>query len=394
MSTKNNVTKYGAAALVLAAVIIGASMYIPSFVSKTGGATYVVALTDPPQLPPGTTSLNLTYSGVSIHVANGGWTNISSSSGTVDLYQLYKQNESQVLGSIGIPNGSVVDQVKLYVSSVSIDVNGVVSTVTPLSKVIVITIANPTAVDGHTSGTLLNIASSIVSIAGTNSNGNATNYYVLVPSVSAIQRYNMANNETHAGQHVKLSAKDHQELQDAEDQAKNVSISSASVSVSGNVTTISVTLTNDGNSSVTIPGLVIQGDINATMSIPANCSVSGGHDQEDHSNSTTGATCSTVDHEMEHPDSLIFSTNGTALVPLFGDFGDHALLNSSSMLTVQPHASVTLSFQGVIQLTHVSEEQSHNNGQMPTMVLTPVSGSHYTIRLMGEGFEPFTVTAT
>ncbi|MDG6940162.1 MAG: hypothetical protein JRN39_07165, partial [Nitrososphaerota archaeon] len=59
-----------------------------------------------------------------------------------------------------------------------------------------------------------------------------------------------------------------------------------------------------------------------------------------------------------------------------------------------PHASVTLSFQGVIQLTHGSEEQSHNNGQMPTMVLTPVSGSHYTIRLMGEGFETFTVTAT
>ncbi|MDG6939446.1 MAG: hypothetical protein JRN39_03485, partial [Nitrososphaerota archaeon] len=227
MSTKNNVTKYGAAALVLAAVIIGASMYIPSFVSKTGGATYVVALTDPPQLPPGTTSLNLTYSGVSIHVTNS-WTNISSSSGTVDLYQLYTQNESQVLGSIGIPNGSVVDQVKLYVSSVSIDVNGVVSTVTPLSKVIVITIANPTAVDGHTSGTLLNIASSIVSIAGTNSNGNATNYYVLVPSVSAIQRYNMANNETHVGQHVKLSAKDHQELQDAQHHANNGPISSAS----------------------------------------------------------------------------------------------------------------------------------------------------------------------
>jgi hypothetical protein len=48
-----------------------------------------------------------------------------------------------------------------------------------------------------------------------------------------------------------------------------------------------------------------------------------------------------------------------------------------------------LSFSGVFALQPEKYDVMH-----PAMVVTPIVGGNYTIRLMGEGFRTFNVTAT
>jgi hypothetical protein len=48
-----------------------------------------------------------------------------------------------------------------------------------------------------------------------------------------------------------------------------------------------------------------------------------------------------------------------------------------------------LNFSGVIAL-HTDDDGMKG----PAMVVTPIVGENYTIRLMGEGFETFNITAT
>ncbi len=60
-----------------------------------------------------------------------------------------------------------------------------------------------------------------------------------------------------------------------------------------------------------------------------------------------------------------------------------------SSLALLPGQNVTLSFSGVIALQPENDMMEH-----PAMVITPIIGGNYTIRLTGEGFQTFNVTAT
>jgi len=82
------------------------------------------------------------------------------------------------------------------------------------------------------------------------------------------------------------------------------------------------------------------------------------------------------------------------LIPLFGDKKDHGHDDEHenmelSSLTLEPGQNATLSFSGVIALQPEKDIMKH-----PAMVVTPIVGGNYTVRLMGEGFQTFNVTAT
>jgi hypothetical protein len=103
--------------------------------------------------------------------------------------------------------------------------------------------------------------------------------------------------------------------------------------------------------------------------------------------------------EKTHPSTIPFKVNGSSLIPLFGDQednehdGEHEHDDENehmelSSLVLQPGQSVTLSFSGVIAL------HPHEDSMMsPAMVVTPIVGGNYTLRLMGEGYQTFNVTA-
>ena len=89
--------------IVVAAVLILVSSSLKSGAASNTPYNMVFSLTDPPQVPIGTTSLVISYSSVQAHVVgsagSGAWVN-GSGSGTLDLMGLL--NSSQVIGNVGL----------------------------------------------------------------------------------------------------------------------------------------------------------------------------------------------------------------------------------------------------------------------------------------------------
>jgi hypothetical protein len=372
--------KYGLAAVLLATTIIAVALFAnPMMPNQTSAAaSFVVMLTDPPTVPAGTTVLNLTYSNVSLHVTylNGTavWLPVNAS-GTVNLFSLV--NMSQTIASTTIPTGSAVDKIHFTISDVDAVVNGAMYNVTALSNTLVVSVAN-SQVNQTLSGVLVDFNPTLVQIQATDANGTLVYYYVLVPSATATIVGDLSKEQIKVGTIVELGQNNRAKLVHVvEEFSHNVTIVSASLSVNGNVTTLSVTLKNDGNFAFRVFGLTLHGEFNATRTWKKE------NDERDEEIV-----------EKIHPDTIPFKVNDSSLIPIFGDQGDHEHDDEHgdmelSSLTLQPGQSVTLSFSDVIALQHEKDIMKH-----PAMVVTPIVGGNYTIRLMGEGFQTFNVTAT
>ena len=374
--------KYGSAAVLTAIVIITVSLFAnPTMLPKPtfADASFVVMLTDPPTVPTGTTVLNLTYSDVLVHVTcpNGTavWLPVNAS-GTVNLFSLV--NMSQTLGSATIPVGSMVDKLQFTIADINAVVSGAKYNVTVLADVLVINVANG-RINQTLSGVLLDFNPTLVQIQATEANGTLVNYYVLVPSATAVFINGLSEDHLRVGNIVKIGENHTARLVHVvEEFQKNVTIVSASLSVNGNATTLSVTIRNNGNFTFRVFGLTLHGEFNATRTWEK--------DEDDD-----------MDHETIekiHPKTIPFKLNGSSLIPLFGDRDDHKHDGEHedmelTSLTLQPGQNVTLSFSGVIALQPEKDIMKH-----PAMVVTPIIGGNYTIRLMGEGFQTFDVTAT
>jgi hypothetical protein len=369
--------KYGMAAVLVAIVVIAVVLYANplSFTpDQTSAASFLVMLTDPPTVPAGTTILDLTYSNVSLHVTypNGTalWLPVNAS-GTVNLFSLV--NMSQTIASTTIPSGSAVDKIQFTIADVDAVVNGVMYNVTALSNTLVVSVKN-SQVNQTLSGVLIDFNPTLVQIQATDANGTLVYYYVLVPSATATIIGDLSREQIKVGTIVELGQNNRVRLVHVvEEFSKNVTIVSASLSVNGNVTTLSVTIKNEGNVTFRVFGLTLHGEFNATRNWKK---------------------------ERIHPDTIPFKVNGSSLIPLFGDQENHEHDDENehgdkhedmelSSLALQPGQSVTLSFSGVIALQPEKDFMKH-----PAMIVTPIVGGNYTIRLMGEGFQTFDVTAT
>ncbi|MEM3684800.1 MAG: DUF4382 domain-containing protein [Conexivisphaerales archaeon] len=400
MASKTRVIAYGIAAVAVAILLIAASAFIPSFLTGTRSSTqttqFYVLLTDPPTVPQGTSYLNLTYSSISIHVIEKNGSNewlTSNTTGTVDLLALYQANASIVLSQFSIPANSTVDKISLAIESVSIGVDGSSYNVTPLANNLTINIVNASSISSK-AGAILDLSPTVVEIVGTNATGGKVLYFTMVPSAVAVVKVGLSNLQV--GQHVKLSDEDQNKLDEAASNASNLTISKASISVNGNITKISINITNDGSTNATVFGIVIHGQFNSTLYLPGGVCNTSESDNGDN-NSHAKQPCVGSEHEMEieHPDSLAFKINATSdtLVPLFGDQEDNALANNS-MLVLKPGQSVNLTFYGIIQLVHQPDDSKNSVMEIPSMIITPIPGQTYQIRLMGEGFETITVVAS
>jgi hypothetical protein len=363
--------KYGMAAVLMSIVVIAVVLYanpLPFTPDQTSATSFLVMLTDPPTVPAGTTILDLTYANVSLHVTypNGTalWLPVNAS-GTVNLFSLV--NMSQTIASTTIPSGSAVDKIQFTIADVDAVVNGVMYNVTTLSDTLVVSVKN-SQVNQTLSGVLIDFNPTLVQIQATDANGTLVYYYVLVPSATATIVGDLSREQIKVGTIVELGQNNRVKLVHVvEEFSKNVTIASASLSVNGNVTTLSVTIRNDGNFTFRVFGLTLHGEFNATRNWKK---------------------------ERIHPDTIPFKLNGSSLIPLFGDRddhehdGEHGDMELTS-LTLQPGQNVTLSFSDVIALQPEKDFMKH-----PAMVVTPIVGGNYTIRLMGEGVQTFDVTAT
>jgi hypothetical protein len=375
--------RYGAAAVVMALAIIGTTLYVNTGVAPVNGQTnFLVMLTDPPNVPWGTTQLNVTYSGIQLHVVYSDGTSnwvAAQESGRVNLISLV--NVSQTIASLDLPTGSTMDKLQFTISSAEAKIGGEVYPVTVLSDQLVVTL-RATKLNGTQTGALIDLRPTLMEIHATNSTGGHVSYYVLVPSATAIVKSNVQESQTRIGARFRIEERDHRKLWDEYVRAsRDVTITSSTLTVNGNETTLTVTLKNNGDASVAVTGLTLQGEFD--VSYPASSS-----DQHDgkglpgFSGFNHGGMST-----MFRPSVIPFKVSGTSLVPLFGDFSPFSK-NGYSRLELEPGQSATLTFQGVVRL------YPDLRGRAPHVAVTPIVGGSYTLRVEGMGSQSYQVTAS
>lgn len=368
--------KYGIAAGLAAIAIIAISLLansITPIVPTAQAATFAVMLTDPPTVPAGTTQLNLTYNSVMLHVTypNGTaeWLPLTAS-GTVNLFSLV--NMTQTIASTTIPVNSTVNKVQFTIANVTAEANAKTYNVTALSDTFVVKVANG-EVNQTLSGVLIDFNPTLVQIQASDANDTTVYYYVLVPSANAMIVNGINAAHLKVGTIVQIGENNRVSLQRVmENFSKNVTIVSATLTVKGNSTNLSLTLENQGNVSFRIFGLTLNGEFNATKGFSDRQNMRDNHGW----------------HEKTHPNTIPFKLSGASLVPLLGIGREHDEEHEFSSVTIQPGESLTLSFSGVIAF---NADNGHGYGSVYS--LTPIVDGNYTLRLTGEGFQTFTVKA-
>lgn len=384
--------KYGSAAIIAAVAVIALSLFanLPNMpytpktpdmtttpsIPKVEAATLAVLLTDPPTVPAGTTQLNLTYTDVSLHVIypNGTdeWVPVGAS-GTVNLFSLV--NMTQTLATITIPLNSTVDEVKFSIKNVTAVINEQTYDVTSLSDTFVVKILND-KVNQTLSGVLIDFNPTLVQIQALDENDATVSYYVLVPSAKAIIVHELTAAHFKVGTIIQIDENNRVRLMRVtEDFSRNLTIVSASLTVNNNVTSLSVTLKNEGDIDFRVFGLTLHGKFDTTMKW---CFKGFGHGWQNKYKVRV------------HPQTIPFKVVDASLIPLNRNFPENGkLAKPFPSVTIEPGETVTLSFTGIIAFY---TGWKHN--ECPLFTLTPIIDNEYTIRLMGEGFQSYTVTAT
>ncbi|MDE1823051.1 MAG: hypothetical protein KGI00_02650 [Candidatus Micrarchaeota archaeon] len=245
--------------VILAALAIFLANQNPA--SHKGLGLLSVLLTDPPQVPNGTQALVISYSSLGVHTegAQGsGWIQ-SNASGTVNLLSLL--NLTQTIGTVSVPNGTQVNLVRFSVSSAKITINNITYNVTVPSGMVQANVEGMNHVSSS-SGVLVSLSPTVVSILTSN-----TTVFVLVPSLRAVIIANGTNQSTaRVGFKSRLHAEDRDSL---EHTGSNITVTNASLTVSGNVTDLSVTVRNNGNQSVALKHVAIFGNVSTMLNSTA-----------------------------------------------------------------------------------------------------------------------------
>jgi hypothetical protein len=449
-------TRYSLAAVILAVVVISISLFAnPSFVQNASAkSSFAVLLTDPPTVPAGTTQLNLTYSDISLHVTYADntteWLSVGTS-GTINSFALV--NMSQTIASTTIPTGSTVDKIQFTLANVEALINGTTYNVSTLSNTLVLSVGN-SRINQTLSGVLIDFNPTLLQIQSSDADGNPVAYYVLVPSATASIVNSLDSAQIKVGTIVHLGDDNRARMTGVvEDFSQNLSIEAATLQVNGDTTSLSVTLKNNGDLTFRVFGLMLQGELNTPQGASIqqempnqqfgfgdNRSIDSIPFQINDSSLTPLFNVNPMMHPM-NPQRLPFSAStapglnmptrmtppasdfnftqfgsqdmqrsqriqppmqpmnpqntefnqsfapheGTApMAPPMGMRDDRDGTAQSSYLALQPGQEVTLTFTGTISIPIGSITGS----------ISPIVGNNYTIRLMGEGFQTFTVTAT
>ncbi|MDG6914489.1 MAG: hypothetical protein JRN23_03760 [Nitrososphaerota archaeon] len=257
-------------------------------------ALLVVQLTDPPVVPTGTLSLNLTYSAIHFIVSEPGQNNLVTTSNvtvtpqggsaTVDLLQL--QNVSQTIATANLPVNSTIYSISFTVSSISVDVNGTNSAVTLATggSTFQVALAQPSLVGGTTAA-LLQLNPVIV---------NTPSGYQMIPSAVAIVKGSaqISTNEEKVGSRQQLTQQDSSELNRA---AGNVSATLVSLSSTGNMTTITVQVNNTGSSPFQLVAIGLHGNF-TQEGAPSSCTTTS---TSTSSISSTSSNSSSTTHNRQ-----------------------------------------------------------------------------------------------
>ena len=194
MSSKRSIALSGLVAAIVAIGLIAATVYLPgagifqggttnsssSLGSQTG--TLGIQLTDPPTVPPGVTSVYISYSEMDVHVAGAGnqsgWYQVAPA-GEIDLMSIL--NTSITLGSAPVTTGEF-NAIGFNITSATVTVNGVnQSAFISSHKLLVPLVGGVQVASGTSVGVLVDLSPTVLAVT----NGSQT-AYVLIPNAHSV----------------------------------------------------------------------------------------------------------------------------------------------------------------------------------------------------------------
>jgi DNA-binding transcriptional ArsR family regulator len=230
-------------------------LYAPSAPAYAPNSTFLIQLTDPPIVPSGTQAVIVSYGALALR--QSGLTNSTgfvefNLSGTVNLLNL--TNVTQTIGVIKAKTNETFDMVRLYVSSAKILIGNATYNVTVPSGFVSARIGP--GLNSSSGGLVIDMNTVVLQIY-TNSTHSV---FVMVPSVSAVVvgKTEISSSELKLGYRSEINASEAERLRAA---ASSIRILNASASTSNGITHISVTVENNGNSTVVLKHVILSGSM-------------------------------------------------------------------------------------------------------------------------------------
>jgi archaellum component FlaF (FlaF/FlaG flagellin family) len=377
MSSRNQVVMAGTLAVAIAlAAIVGAVYLLPSPTQQSstsedtmttagnstpaGGQTQAgsqgtlsVLLTDPPTVPPNVTAIYVTYSNVAVHVSDAGnqtgWTN-ANATGTIDLMKMV--NVSSTIATVKVNTG-VYNALRFNVSSARVTYNGENYTAfVPKAELTVIIPGGIQVNSTTTAGAIIDMHPTVLNIGS-----RSTPEFIVdtAASVFGLPPGTITKAIEHAGYVMRI---DNQQWWQHinETYTADIQITSASVTNSS----LSVTISNIGNQSVTLNTITV-------APVGSECATPMNTPHDDHMVAPLCFTGSAV--FLVQNDSSLKSFSAFVLPPIvqqiFSGFGQHGGKQSNSTTTsttgtqteaypgstgytLAPGKSVTLTYSGSI----------------------------------------------
>ena len=256
---KSQVLRISISAIVIMAIIAASITVFESQSAASAQSVYLpILMTDPPHVPIGTQSLNITYSLIKVQVTKGEsstWINVNAT-GTIDLLSLV--NTSSLITKAKIPSNATVDRIGFIISNASIKIGNTTYPVDMPINNIIANISTPVLFNG-TTGALVDISPTIITLYTDNST-----IFEMVPSIKAIMvgRGAISQQQNISGKQIigKLNKLNDSILEDLGELNSSISISNANITASNNDTRISIAVKDISNRSVELNHMLIFGN--------------------------------------------------------------------------------------------------------------------------------------
>ncbi|MFI5419668.1 MAG: hypothetical protein ACHQ1H_01740 [Nitrososphaerales archaeon] len=213
---------------------------------QSSASNFVLQIHDPPHVPPGVSSVYVSYADILLRSSNGSWYDLKVN-GSIDLMSVV--NFTETIANF-VLNGGKYDQLQMNLSSVVVTSNSKNYSATISNNQLVIPIIGGVAVSSSfESGALIDVSPAVIQHTFQNSTGGIVNSFVLVPSANAYVIPRNQLNPTTAFVGDREDIRTQSWLVSEENQKSNqTSFQLSSITLSSSF--IKVTIKNTGNSSV------------------------------------------------------------------------------------------------------------------------------------------------
>jgi DNA-binding transcriptional ArsR family regulator len=325
---------------------ISATAYVYS--RSSVAAQIPIRITDPPEVPAGTQALYINYSSLEAEIGSGrnlAWVTVNSS-GRLDLMNLI--NYTQLIGELDIAPGSTISRITFNITSASIMIDNVTYAVHLLDQQVIANVENGDALNSS-SGVLLDLSPIVTAEYAQNSTT-----FTMLPFLRAVVAHSSNGQESPANggfqAHYPLMPYYRSMFSGAD---LKLIVTNVTLLSEGNETVFNITISNTGNSSIGIEGVVLYANMlmffNGNRGAPQG--MKGGALQM---NETRQMNCSA---DLNGPE-------GPMMVRWCRQSNSSVVINESAVLDIMPYlgkGSIGMRLHGPVNNIMISNFNAQTN---------------------------------